>query len=73
MRTKLTCQCNLTIDTEGKIYLLVTFVQWIVTQSKLSLILTETLLFSHKREATESLITEFIDFLKTINKNKSGS
>ena len=73
MRTKLTCQCNLTIDTEGKIYLLVTFVQWIVTQSKLSLILTETLLFSHKREATESLITEFIDFLKTINKNKSES
>ena len=73
MRTKLTCQCNLTTDTEGKIYLLVTFVHWIVTQSKLFLILTETLLFSHKREATESLITEFIDFLKTINKNKSGS
>ena len=45
---KLTCRCNLILETEGKVYLLVTFIQPLVTQSKLSLIFTETLLFSHK-------------------------
>ena len=48
MRTKLTCQCNLTLETEGKAYLLVTFIQRFVTKSKLSLIFTEKILFSHK-------------------------
>ena len=48
MRTKLTCRCNLILETEGKIYFIVTFIQMFVTQSKLSLIFTETLLFSHK-------------------------
>ena len=48
MRTKLTCQCNLILETEGKIYFLVTFMQRFVTQSKLHLIFTETLLFPHK-------------------------
>ena len=48
MRTKLTCQCNLTLESEGKAYLLVTFIQRFVTKSKLSLIFTETLLFPHK-------------------------
>ena len=48
MKTKLTCQCNLTQKTEGKAYLLVTFIQRFVTKSKLSLIFTETLLFPHK-------------------------
>ena len=45
---KLTCRCNLILETEGKIYLLVTFIQPLVTQSMLSLIFTETLLFPHK-------------------------
>ena len=48
MRTKLTCQCNLTLETEGKAYFLVTFIQRLVTKSKLSLIFTETLLFPRK-------------------------
>ena len=48
MRTKLTCQCNLTLETECKAYLLVFFIQRFVTKSKLSLIFTETLLFPHK-------------------------
>ena len=48
MRTKLICQCNLILETEGKINLLVTFVQWFVTQSKLSLIFTQMLLFPYK-------------------------
>ena len=45
---KLTCLCNLTLKTEGKNYLLITFMQRLVTQSKLSLIFTEMLLFPHK-------------------------
>ena len=36
------------LEIEGKISLLVTFIQWFVTQSKLSLIFTKTLLFPHK-------------------------
>ena len=48
MRTKLTCQCKLTLETECKAYLLVTFIQRFVTKSKLSLVFTETLLFPHK-------------------------
>ena len=44
MRTKI----NLTLKTEGKTYLLVTFLERFATQSKLSLIFTETLLFPHK-------------------------
>ena len=39
---------NLNLETEGKITLLVTFIQRFVTQSKLSLIFTKTLLFPHK-------------------------
>ena len=48
METKLTCQGNVTLETEGKIYLVVTFIQRFVTRSKLSLIFTETLLFPRK-------------------------
>ena len=48
MGTKLTCQGNLTLETEDKIDLLVTFIQRFVTRSKLSLIFTETLLFPRK-------------------------
>ena len=47
MRTKLTCQCNLTLETECKAYLLVFFIQRFVTKSKLSQNYTETL-FPHK-------------------------
>ena len=36
------------LETEGKISLLVTFIQRFVTQSKLSLIFTKTLFFPHK-------------------------
>ena len=45
---KLTCLCNLILKIEGKNYLLITFMQRLVTQSKLSLIFTKTLLFPHK-------------------------
>ena len=45
---KLTCLCNLILKIEGKNYLLITFMQRLVTHSKLSLIFTETLLFPHK-------------------------
>ena len=48
MTKKLTCHCNLTLETEDKAYLLVNFIQRIVTESKLSLIFVETLLFPHK-------------------------
>ena len=36
--------CYLILETEGKIYLLVTFIQQFVTQSNLSLIFTETVI-----------------------------
>ena len=36
------------LEIEGKISLLVTFTQRFITQSKLSLIFTKTLLFPHK-------------------------
>ena len=36
------------LETEGRISFVVTFIQRFVTQSKLSLIFTETLLFSQK-------------------------
>ena len=39
---------NLNLETEGKISLLVTFIQRFIVQSKLSLIFTKTLLFPHK-------------------------
>ena len=45
---KINLRFNLILETEGKIYLLVTFIQRLVTQSKLSLIFTETLLFPYK-------------------------
>ena len=45
---ELTCGCNLILETKSKIYLLVTFMQRLVTQIKVSLISTETLLFPHK-------------------------
>ena len=48
MKTKLIFKCYLNLETEGKIKLLVTFIQWFVTQSKLSLIFTKALLFPHK-------------------------
>ena len=38
------------LETEGKISLLVTFIQRFVTQSKLFLIFTKTLLFTHKTD-----------------------
>ena len=61
MKTKLTCQCNLTQKTEGKAYLLVTFIQRFVTKSKLSLIFTETLLFPHK---TAHFLNDWYDHTK---------
>ena len=39
---------GLILEPQGKINLLVTFIQWFVTQSKLSLIFIETLLIPHK-------------------------
>ena len=45
MKTKLICQYNLNL---GKINLLVTFIQWLFTRGKLSLIFTKTLSFPHK-------------------------
>ena len=48
MTTKLACHCNLTLETECKAYLPVTFIQRFVTKSNLSLIFIETLLFSQK-------------------------
>ena len=48
MRVKLTCQCNLSLESEGKAYLLVTFMQRFVSKSKLCLIFTEALLIPHK-------------------------
>ena len=48
MRAKFIYQCYLNIETEGNINLLLTFIQWFVTQSNLSLIFTKTLLFPHK-------------------------
>ena len=36
------------LETEGKVILLVTFIHRFVTQGKLSLIFTSTLLFPHK-------------------------
>ena len=38
----------MTLETEGKAYLLVTFIQRFVTKNKLPLISTETLLFNIK-------------------------
>ena len=37
------------LETEGKINLLVTFIQWFVTKSNLSLIFTKTLYFHIKQ------------------------
>ena len=39
---------KLILETEGKINLLVTLIQWFLTQGKQSLILTKTLFFPHK-------------------------
>ena len=39
---------NLNLETEGKISLLVTFIQRFVKESKPSIIFTKTLLFPHK-------------------------
>ena len=39
----------MTLETEGKAYLLVTFIQRFVTKNKLSLISTEALLFNIKQ------------------------
>ena len=39
----------MTLETEGKAYLLVTFIQRLVTKNKLSLISTEALLFNMKQ------------------------
>ena len=48
MRTKLLYHGYLILETEGKINLLVNFMQWFVTQSKLSLIFTDALLYPRK-------------------------
>ena len=48
MRIKINMPVNLNLETESKINLLVFFKQRFVTESKLSLIFTKTLLFSHK-------------------------
>ena len=77
MRTKSICQCNLILVTEGKINLLVTFIQRYVTQSKLSLMSTQMLLFPDKAAYLFSLtdmthgnskfnVTKLISFSKLI-------
>ena len=48
MRIKLICQSYLNLETKGKINLLVIFLERLVTQSKLSLIFTKTLLIPQK-------------------------
>ena len=40
---------KLILETEGKINLLVTLIQWFLKQSKQSLILTKTLFFPYKQ------------------------
>ena len=69
MRTKLTCQCNLTLETEGKIYLLVTLIQRFVAQSKLLLIFTEKLLFPRK---TASFLNDRLDSYKNADGNSKS-
>ena len=54
------------LETEGKINLLVTFIQRFVTQSKLSLIFTKTLLFPHKT-------AHFLNLLHDTYKNVDGN
>ena len=68
MRAKLTCQYNLTLETKGKAYLLVTFIQQFVTKSKLSLVFTETLLFPHK---TAYFLNDRHDSYKNADVNSS--
>ena len=55
---------NLEID--GKVSLLVTFIQGFVTQSKLSLIFTKTLLLTHKK-------AYFSNNLHNAHKNADGN
>ena len=66
MRIKIICQCNLNVETEGKINLLVTLIQWFVTQRKLSLIFAKTLLLPHKRA---SLLNDSHDSYKSADGN----
>ena len=66
MRIKSTCQCSLTLETDGKAYLLVTFIQQYITKSKISLILTEMLLFPHEA-------AYFLNDLHVSYKNADGN
>ena len=54
------------LETKGKISLLVPFIQRFVTQSKLSLIFTKTLLLPHK---TASVLSNLHDAYKNANDN----
>ena len=63
---KLICSGNLILETQGKVCLLVTFIQRFVTQSKLSLISTETLLFPHK---SASFLNDQLDSYKNADGN----
>ena len=66
MRTKLICQYYLSLETADKINLLVAFIKWFVTQSKLSLIFTKTLLFPYK---TACFLNESHDSFKNADSN----
>ena len=66
MRTKLTCQCNLILETESKIFVLVTFIQRFVTQSELCIVFTKMLLFSQK---TKYFLNERHDSYKNADGN----
>ena len=72
------------METEGKISLIVTFIQWFVKQSRLYLNFIKTLLFPHKRpyfsnnsydlyknaDGNLKFWQHKIDFLKTTSNNR---
>ena len=54
------------LETEDKISVLASFTQWVVTQSKLSLIFTKTLLLPHK---TAYFLNDSHDAYKNVDGN----
>ena len=61
---------KLILETEGKINLLVTLIQWFLTQSKQSLILTKTLFFPQK---TAYFLNDWHDSYKNAGGNSKFS
>ena len=64
MRTILIYQCYLNLETEGKINFLLTFTQWFVTQSKLSLIFIFTKFYFSVTFPINMLFFEWLTWLK---------